>query len=98
MIAFHVSAARRFAKDFSINHILISSVYFDPDSWLQLGVHMMLCGVGIFFPPFVSGMCNQEEHLVGVFFLPNPDYCMTQLGGLPMMKNASGIHGWWSEW
>jgi hypothetical protein len=61
------------------------------------GVQMMLCGVGIFFTPFVSGMCNQE-HLVGVFFLPKSDYCMTQLGGLPMMKNASGIHGWWSEW
>jgi hypothetical protein len=35
MTVFHVSAARRFAKDFSINHILISSVHFNPDSCLQ---------------------------------------------------------------
>lgn len=36
------------------------------------------------------GMCNQEEHLVGVLLLLKSDYCMTQLGGLAMMKHASG--------
>lgn len=50
-----VSAGRRFVKDFSTNLLLISSVHFKADSWVQsrrMG-HVVWCGVGIWFPCFV---------------------------------------------